>query len=120
MTKVTIFPVMTDRNQHAYHAIAGSNHAAGATAGAALDALTPQLAKDERTTLIIIQHFRPDRFFSQQQQQRLAALMSQWRLARDGGSALTLAEQNELEGLIEAEIQAAAQRAAAIADDISL
>jgi hypothetical protein len=86
MTKVAILPVTTDQGNRSYHAIAGAKQSSGATAGAALDALTAQLSADETSTLIIVQSLRPD----------------------------------QLESLIEAELQAATQRAAALADDVGL
>ncbi len=39
-------------------------------------------------TLLIIQSFRPDWFFSAEQQQRLSNLMNLWRTARDEGQTL--------------------------------
>jgi hypothetical protein len=120
MMKVAILPVTTDQGSTSYHAIAGSKQSAGATAGAALDALTAQLAPDEASTLVIVQHFHPDHFFTRTQQQRLEDLMSRWRAARDGGASLSAPEQAELEALIETELKAATQRAAALADDVGL
>lgn len=46
-------------------------------------ALTAQLEGDEFSTLLIIQSFRPDWFFSTEQQQRLSDLKNLWRTARD-------------------------------------
>jgi hypothetical protein len=63
-----------------------------------------------------VQHLRPDRFFTAAQQQRLDALMTRWRTARDQGATLPPDEQTELEALIEAELQASAARAATLAD----
>jgi hypothetical protein len=81
-----------------------------------LDALTAQLPADEASTLIIVQHLRPDRFFTAAQQQRLDTLMARWRTARDQGATLPTDEQTELEALIDAELQASADRAATLAD----
>jgi hypothetical protein len=81
-----------------------------------LDALTAQLSADEASTLIIVQHLRPDRFFTAAQQQRLDTLMARWRTARDQGATLPPDEQTELEALIDAELQASADRAATLAD----
>jgi hypothetical protein len=86
----------------------------GATAGAALDALTAQLSPDETSTLVIVQSLRPDQFFTAAQQQRLEQLMARWRTARDQNTHLPVPEQAELEALIEAELHAATQRAAAL------
>lgn len=116
MTKVAILPVPTEQGDLSYHAIAGSKHAEGKTAGEALDALTAQLPADEASTLVIVQSLRPDHFFNAAQQERLAALMARWRTARDQGKVLPVDEQAELEGLIEAELRASAARADALAD----
>jgi hypothetical protein len=55
-------------------------------------------------------------FFSADQQRRLAELMERWRVARDKGESLPGDEQAEFESLVEAELRAAAARAAALAD----
>jgi hypothetical protein len=57
---------------------------------------------------------RPDEFFTAQQQERLAALMERWRAARDAGASLPPDEQAELDALVQAEVRAAGERAAAI------
>jgi hypothetical protein len=62
-----------------------------------------------------VQSQRPDRFFTTAQQQRLSTLMVHWRTMRDQGATLPAHEQTELETLIDAELQAAAARAAALA-----
>ena len=116
MTKVAILPIPTEHGELSYCAIAGAKHAQGKTAGEALDALTAQLSADETSTLVIVQSRRPDRFFTAAQQQRLAALMERWRTVRDQGHTLSMDEQTELEALIEAELHAAAARAATLAD----
>jgi len=120
MTKVAILPVTTDQGRVSYRAIAGAKQSSGATAGEALDALTAQLSADETSTLVIVQSLRPDRFFSAAQQQRLDQLMARWRTARDQGALLPADEQAELEALVEAELLAATQRAAALADEVGL
>lgn len=116
MTNVAILPVPTDHGGISYHAVAGTKQSAGATAGAALDALTAQLSADETSTLVIVQSFRPDRFFTAVQQQRLDELMTYWRAAHDSGGSLAAQEQAELELLVEAELEAATQRSASLAD----
>ena len=116
MTKVAILPIPTKQGALSYRAIAGKKYAQGKTAGEALDALTAQLSADETSTLIIVQTLRPDRFFTAAQQQRLDALMARWRTARDQGATLPTDEHTELEALIDAELQASAARAAALAD----
>jgi hypothetical protein len=91
----------------------------GRAAGEALDALTPRLADEEADTLIIVRSFRPDRFFTAQQQRRLEELMGKWRQARDGGVSLSPEDQAELESLVDAELRAATERAAAISQDLA-
>ena len=88
MTKVAILPVTTGQGAISYRAVAGSKQSVGATAGAALDALTAQLSADETSTLVIMQSLRPDQFFTAAQQQRLDHLMTRWRNARDQGTSL--------------------------------
>lgn len=56
---------------------------------------------------------RPDRFFTTEQQQRLAELMTRWRAARDRQTSFSPEEQAELESLVAAEVRASADRAAA-------
>ncbi|MDZ4722023.1 MAG: hypothetical protein SH847_26480 [Roseiflexaceae bacterium] len=120
MTKVAILPVTTDHGNRSYHAIAGTKQSFGATAGAALDALTAQLSADETSTLVIVQSFRPDQFFTAAQQQRLDQLIAHWRIARDQVTQLPTQEQAALESLIELELQASTQRAAMLANDLDL
>jgi hypothetical protein len=60
---------------------------------------------------------RPDPFFTEPQQRRLEELMARWREAREAGLRLTPEDQAELEGLVDAELGAAAERAAAISRD---
>jgi len=115
MTKVAILPVPTEQGALSYHAVAGTKHAEGNTAGQALDAIAAQLSEAETSTLLIVQ-LRPDRFFTAAQQERLADLMARWRTARDEGHTLPVDEQIELEALVEAELRASATRAATLAD----
>lgn len=120
MTRVAILPVTTDHGSTSYHAIAGTKQSSGATAGAALDALTAQLSTDESSTIVVVQSFRPDQFFTAAQQERLEQLMDRWRAARDSDLSLSAQDQAELESLIEIELQAATRRTQALADDAGL
>lgn len=63
---------------------------------------------------MIVQNRKPDEFFDQAKQQRLAHLMDRWRLARDSGTPLPSNEQAELDTLVEAEIEASAERTASM------
>src|SRR4051812_23661942 len=104
MTAVTIVRVPFDDDHCRYEARAGDTYASGKTAGEALDALSALLPEEDAGTLVIVQRFQPDRFFTAAQMQRLGALMSALHRARDRGEALPSAEAAELESLIEAEL----------------
>ena len=99
-------------------ASAGGRQATARTSGAALDAVTAQLPADEPGTLVIVQNHRPDQFFTAQQQQRLAELMARWRAARNAGTSLPPSEQAELDALVDVEVRASGERAAAILADL--
>lgn len=118
MTVVSIVPIHSEKGVTSYRAIAGSRKAVGRTAGQALDAIAGRLTEDETSTLVVVQHHRPDRFFTAQQQKRLGELMTLWRSARDSNSTLSPQDQAELDALVEAEVQASAQRAAAIVGEL--
>jgi hypothetical protein len=114
MTTVAILPISDVNGEKSYRAIAGDKHSVGKTAGQALDALTAQLDEIEFSALLVIQSFRPDPFFSAEQQDRLSELMSLWRLARDQGQELPQEQQVELDSLVEIELRAATARTAAL------
>jgi len=114
MTTVAIFPEPAQSGPVTYRAIAGSQQSVGKTAGEALDALTSGLPEKEAATLVIVQRQRPDEFFTAEQQARLNELMARWRAARDGGTVLSPAEEEELEALVEAEVRAASRRTVAL------
>jgi hypothetical protein len=114
MATVAILPISDPSGERSYRAIAGNKHSVGKTAGQALDALTSQLGETNFTALLVIQSFRPDSFFSAQQQERLSDLMGLWRLARDQGQELSSEQQAELDQLVETELQAATARSAAL------
>jgi hypothetical protein len=114
MTTITILPDSPTTQPTTYRAIAGDRQSVGRTVGEALDAINAQLADAEKSTLVVVQHLRPDQFFTAAQQQRLQELMARWRAARDGGTILPPEEQTELNALVEAELRAATLRAAAL------
>jgi len=116
--KVAILPEPTLQGEVEYRAIAAGHQAIAKTAGAALDALTAQLPADDSGTLVIVQNHRPDPFFTAKQQRRLSELMERWRTARDSDQSLSPAEQVELDALVDAELRASGQRAAAILADL--
>jgi hypothetical protein len=119
MTTVSILPVSSVSGEKSYRAIAGDKQWVGKTAGQALDGLTAQLGEIEFSALLVIQSFRPDSFFSADQQKRLSELMSLWRLARDQGQALLPDLQAELDTLVDAELNAATARTAALMQQLS-
>ncbi|MBI2946837.1 MAG: hypothetical protein HYY23_04270 [Verrucomicrobia bacterium] len=118
MTKVAILSEPTETGAVAYRAIAGARQSVGRSAGEALDTLTGALPPEEAGTLVVVQHFLPDRFFPIEQLARLRQLMAEWRVARDRGVSLSAAEQSELDALIEAEVRAASERAAAMLREV--
>jgi hypothetical protein len=119
MTTVAILPVSNANGEKLYRAIAGNKQSTGKTAGEALDALTAQLEGNELDTLLIIQSFRPDWFFTTEQQQRLSDLMNLWRTPRDEGQTLPPEQQAELDSLVEAEFKAATARTAALVQQLN-
>ena len=116
MTTVAILPVPTEKGM-SYQGTAGDKHSVGRTLGEALDALTPQIPDAEAGLVVVVQSLRPDEFFSTVQQQRLGELMAAWRQARDLETTFSVAEQGELDALIEAELYASASRTARLADE---
>ena len=77
-----------------------------------IDGLRMKIGNPAETTLVIVQPLTPDAFFTEEQRDRLAALMSRWRSARDQATNLPPSEQAELDSLVEAEVRAAGARAA--------
>jgi hypothetical protein len=118
MTTVAIVPESNGSNGALFLAISGGQHSTGRTAGEALDALTSQLDDSSAGTLIVVQSFRPDQFFSEADQQRLNELMSSWRKARDAGGSLSPHLQSELDALIQAELEASVRRSEAVVRSI--
>lgn len=117
MTTIAILPERGEDELTAFRAVAAERVATGRTPGEALDALTLQLSADKTFAPVIIQRFRPDRFFPAAKRERLSSLMARWRAARDAGGALPPSEQADLEKLVDEELQAMAERAAAISRD---
>jgi hypothetical protein len=78
--------------------------------GEALDALASQWGEMTETVPVIIQHFGPDRFFTQQHYDRMQDLRS---LA--AARALSADERRELDALIDAEFDATVARLDALA-----
>jgi len=114
MTTVQIFQESTQPGgQVRYRAIHRNRQAAGATPGAALDALEDTLP-DDSGTMVILQKFKPDVHFGTEQQAHLAELMTQLQAARAQGRDLAPQRMAELEALVNLELQSTALRAEAI------
>jgi glucuronate isomerase len=112
MTTVAILPVSDANGQKIYRAITGEKQSVSKTVDQALDALNIQLEDEESSsTMLVIQSFRPDPFFSAQQQKKLAESMSLWRTAQSQGQELPQSQQAELDSLVEAELEAATAQA---------
>lgn len=118
MTKVTIVAENPGSPDTAFRALTGGHESVGRTAGAALDELTRQLGEDERGTIVVVQNFRPDAFFSAAQQARLRELLANWRAARAGGRPLPPEERAELESLVGEELDSSARRSEALAREL--
>ena len=118
MTTITIFPERRKEHTTVFSAITKEREATGSTAGEALDKLTEQLSEEETGTIAIVQQFRPDRFFSAAQRERLNELSELRRATRQAAQNLTPAEQTELEQLVDEEVRAATERARAILHDL--
>jgi hypothetical protein len=114
MQTISIGTIATTSGERVYRAAIGDRQSIGKTAGAALDALTIEMGSEEINGFLLLQNHQPDQFFTAEQQQRLAELMSSWRTARDRGDTLPAEQQVELDNLIEAELGATAERAKTI------
>lgn len=114
MSTIEIIQESVHAEQAVYRARCREWQATGATPGSALDALERVVAAsqtDGNGTVVIVQRFRPDAFFTSGQQARLQELMERFQ---EAGSLFDAADQKELESLVDAEWQAAIDRAAQI------
>ena len=112
MTTISITPETLEGTRH-FRAISGDHESTGNTPGEALDAMTRQLDEEETGTMVVFQQFKPDQFFTAEQQSRIMQLMKEWRSSRDEGRTFPPEKQTELEQLVEAEQEGMARRAAA-------
>lgn len=117
MTTIEIVPEVNP-GQTLYRAICGSQQATGLTPGQALDQMEQVLATQKEAqsseTLVIVQRFRPDNLFTEQQQARLQELMGQFHEGIATGEFFSPQQQQELASLVEAELEATIKRAAQI------
>jgi len=111
MATIAIFP-LSNQSEPGFVALTPRHQSIGKTPGQALDALTEQLPYDELGTMIIVQRQHADRFFGAAQQDRLQTMMDSWRHERDEGAMQLGQENDELRTMVEAELRAAADRAA--------
>lgn len=109
MTTIQILQEQLQQGKLRYQAIDGRYRATGATPGAALDALENRLPADTGT-VVILQKFKPDSYFDEQQQARLADLMERLQASRVEGLDLAPPEMAELEALVEQELRATTWR----------
>src|SRR5438874_8672676 len=103
MSAVVIRPEDRESGEVWFRAIAGDRERVGRTMGEALDALAADWGDEVQETAVLIQCFRPDRFFTEEQYRRLQELLA--RRASPTGE-----ERSELEGLIDAELSATVAR----------
>ena len=97
MSAVMIHSETIDESNPRFRAIAGSLQSIGRTAGEALDSLLAQEGETIESSMIVIQRFAPDAYFSQAQHDRMQELLE--RHSTPNG-----AESNELNALIDAEL----------------
>lgn len=106
-----------ERGRHddsGFYAIALGHNARGDTAGEALDALLAGLAPGEQLDRIVVGRIGDDEFYSTIRSERIAKLTERLAEERCGGLAMTDAEKNELEQLVEEDLESVVQRSEAI------
>ena len=103
MSSIVIRTDQKETGERRFRAIAGHRQSLGRTMGEALDALTAEWGDSIQETVVLIQRFQPDQYFTQAQYDRMQALL-------DRRSALTPEERRELEALIDAEVDATVAR----------
>lgn len=113
MSTIGVFPEV-GTSSRVFRAVSGDRHGVGVTIGEAVDNLAGQLGEPEGATLIVVQPFKPDRFFTAEQIKRLSELMAKWRSARDSGATLPADEKDELDSLVDAELEATIERTKAL------
>ena len=102
-------PSIAMRTEHSqagaprFRAVAGNRQSVGRTMGEALDALTADWGDDIQETVVFIQRFQPDAYFTAAQYCRMQELLAR-------RATLTTAERDELGTLIDAELAATVAR----------
>ena len=114
MNTIEIIQEQASLKSAVYRARCRDWQAEGTTPGAALDAIERLVAAgngEGNGTVVIVQRFRPDAFFTGEQQARLRDLMKRFQSTLASGKELAVEERKELEALVDAEWQAAIDRA---------
>lgn len=119
MSTISVISENNPTGEIIWRAVADEKEATGKTVGEAIDAITPLLEDEDSSSLIVVQRMRPDKFFTAEQQKRLAELMSEWRTARDSGNKLSAEKQSELEALIDAQLEGSARRAESLIEKLN-
>jgi hypothetical protein len=107
MAAISIHREEGDGGTGRFRAVAGEHHSIGQTPGEALDSLIAREGSDVESSLILIQRFVPDAYFTQAQYDQMKALL-------DRKSSLTEAESEALDALIDAELDATVFRSKAL------
>jgi len=105
MTEVMIRAEESRAGEKRYRAVSVSRTSTGRTAGEALDSLLAGLDVDAWAVPVLVQPFSADQFFTQEQYDRMQALLAR-------GEGLSPAENRELDALLDAELQATMERTA--------
>ena len=103
MTAIAIRTDQKETGERRFRASAGDRQSLGKTMGEALDALTAEWGDNVQETIVLIQRFQPDQYFTQAQYDRMQALLAR-------RPTLTPEERTELEALIDAEVDATVAR----------
>jgi predicted Zn-dependent protease with MMP-like domain len=103
MTAIAIRTDQKETGERQFRAIAGDRQCLGRTMGEALDALTAEWGDSVQETVVLIQRFQPDQYFTQAQYERMRELLAR-------RSTLTPEERTELEALVDAEVDATVAR----------
>lgn len=105
MSAIAIRTDQQETGERRFRAIAGDRQSLGRTMGEALDALTADWGDSVQETVVFIQRFQPDPYFTQAQYDRMQELFAR-------RATLTPEERAELENLIDAEVDATVERTA--------
>jgi hypothetical protein len=115
MTRVALIERSTDEaGAGPFRAVSRGKQAMGRTPGEALYGLAALLAESGAETLVIVRRLQADRFFGEDQRRRLADLVALREEARAGRGVWTPEQEDELAGLIDAELAALAELAEAL------